>query len=98
MGREKAAPPGKGALPGVLGFTGGRSRRGKSVMDVNLLAGALAGLVLSALLVTSRAECADFLLAPVSERDRWAPPVSGFVTGTGLFIAVASLWLLRALV
>lgn len=67
-------------------------------MDVNLLAGALAGLVLSALLVTSRAECADFLLAPVSERDRWAPPVSGFVTGTGLFIAVASLWLLRALV
>ena len=33
-------------------------------MDVNLLAGALAGLVLSALLVTSRAECADFLLAP----------------------------------
>lgn len=67
-------------------------------MDVNLLAGALAGLVLSALLVTSRAECADFLLAPVSERERWAPPVSGFVTGTGLFIAVASLWLLRALV
>ena len=54
-------------------------------MDVNLLAGALAGLVLSALLVTSRAECAEFLLAPVAERDRWEPPVSGFVTGTGLF-------------
>lgn len=67
-------------------------------MDVNLLAGALAGLVLSALLVTSRAECADFLLTSLAERERWAPPVSGFVTGTGLFIAVASLWLLRVVV
>jgi hypothetical protein len=67
-------------------------------MDVNLLAGALAGLVLSALLVTSRAECAEFLLSPVSERERWTPPVSGFVTGTGLFIAVASLWLLRVVI
>lgn len=65
-------------------------------MDVNMLAGALAGLVLSALLVTSRTECAEFLLTSISERDRWAPPVSGFITGTGLFIAVASLWLLGA--
>lgn len=65
-------------------------------MDVNMLAGAMAGLVLSALLVTSRGDCAAFLLAPVSEPDRWAPPVSGFITGTGLFIAVASLWLLGA--
>lgn len=67
-------------------------------MDVNLLAGALAGLVLSALLVSSRAECAEFLLAPVNERERWTPSVSGFVTGTGLFIAVASLWLLRVVI
>jgi hypothetical protein len=67
-------------------------------MDVNMLAGALAGLVLSALLVTSRSECADFLLAPVAEPERWAPPVSGFVTGTGLFIAGASLWLLRTVI
>ena len=65
-------------------------------MDVNMLAGALAGLVLSALLVTSRTECVQFLLAPVSEPDRWAPPVAGFITGTGLFIAVASLWLIGA--
>ncbi|MFN8640693.1 MAG: hypothetical protein U0802_03175 [Candidatus Binatia bacterium] len=64
-------------------------------MDVNVLAGALAGLVLSALLVSSRSECAAFLLATVAERERWAPPVSGFVTGTGLFIAAASLWMLH---
>ena len=65
-------------------------------MDVNILAGALAGLVLSALLVSSRSECVEFLLAPVDEPDRWAPPVAGFITGTGLFIAVASLWMLGA--
>jgi len=82
----------------VLGSGGRLLIKGDREMDVNLLAGALAGLVLSALLVTSRAECAEFLLAPVAERDRWEPPVSGFVTGTGLFIAVASLWLLRAFV
>ncbi len=63
-------------------------------MDMNMLAGALAGLVLSALLMTSHGECAEFLLSPVDNRERWAPPVSGFVTGTGIFIAAASLWML----
>lgn len=63
-------------------------------MDVNMLAGSLAGLVLSALLVTSHGECAAFLLSPVTDRERWAPPVAGFVTGTGIFIAAASFWML----
>lgn len=59
-----------------------------------MLAGALAGLVLSGLLVTSHGDCAAFLLSPVSNRERWVPPVAGFVTGTGIFIAAASLWIL----
>lgn len=67
-------------------------------MDAHMLAGALGGLVLSTLLLSSQSECAAFLLAPVAERERWAPPVAGFVTGTALFIAAASLWMLRTVI
>jgi hypothetical protein len=65
-------------------------------MDVNVLLGAVTGLMLSGLLVTSRHECAEWLLASSDSAQRWTPPISGAVTGTGIFIASASLWLLLA--
>lgn len=63
-------------------------------MGLDVLLGACAGLVLSALLVTSRDECADWVLAQVDGPKGWSPPVAGAVTGTGIFFAAASLWLL----
>ena len=63
-------------------------------MDVNMLMGAVTGLMLSALLVVSRQECAHWVLEQVDGSDHWTPPLAGFFTGTGIFIAIASLWLL----
>jgi len=63
-------------------------------MDVNVLMGAGTGLMLSALLVASRQECAHWVLAQVDGGEHWTPPLAGFVTGTAIFIAAASLWLL----
>ena len=63
-------------------------------MDVNMLMGAGTGLMLSALLGASRQECAHWVLAKFDAADHWTPPIAGFVTGTGIFIALASLWLL----
>jgi hypothetical protein len=63
-------------------------------MDVNAMLGACAGLALSALLVTAREDCAQWVLARLDGSQRWSPPVSGAVTGTGIFFAVASLWVL----
>jgi hypothetical protein len=63
-------------------------------MDVDVLLGACAGLLLSALLVTCRDECARWVVAQVDGSQRWTPPLSGAVTGTGIFFAIASLWLL----
>jgi hypothetical protein len=63
-------------------------------MDMNALLGACAGLTLSALLVTARNDCAAWVLARMDGSQRWTPPVSGAVTGTGIFFAAASLWVL----
>jgi hypothetical protein len=63
-------------------------------MDVEMLLGACAGLLLSALLVTTREDCARWVLAQVEGPAKWTPPVSGFLTGTGVFFAIASFWLL----
>lgn len=63
-------------------------------MDVNMLLGAGTGLMLSALLVASRQDCAQWVLAQVDGAQEWSPPIAGFITGTGIFIAIASLWLL----
>jgi hypothetical protein len=63
-------------------------------MDVNMVLGAFTGLMLSALLVLSRQDCARWVLAHVEGSENWSPPIAGFVTGTGIFIAAASLWLL----
>ena len=64
------------------------------MMDVNMLLGACTGLMLSALLVVSRQDCARWVLNRVDGSEHWWPPIAGFVTGTGIFIAAASLWLL----
>jgi len=59
-----------------------------------MLMGAVTGLMLSAMLVVSRQECAHWVLEQVDGSDHWTPPLAGFFTGTGIFIAIASLWLL----
>jgi hypothetical protein len=63
-------------------------------MTADVLLGACSGLMLSALLIVSCQECARWLLAQVDGPDTWTPPVSGAVTGTGIFFAIASIWLL----
>ena len=63
-------------------------------MDVNMLMGAGTGLVLSALLVASRQDCAQWVLSRLDGGEQWSPPIAGFVTGTGIFIAAASIWML----
>lgn len=83
-GRHGRAIPGRQINRGLVG------------MDVNVLMGAVTGLMLSGLLVTSRQECAQWLLPATASAQRWTPPISGAVTGTGIFIASASLWLLLA--
>jgi hypothetical protein len=63
-------------------------------MNVSTLLGAGAGLMLGVLLVTSRDECARWVLARVDGSGRWTPPLSGAVTGTGIFFGLASVWVL----
>ena len=63
-------------------------------MDLSALLGAAAGLTLGALLVASRDDCARWVLAQVDGSRRWTPPLSGAVTGTGIFFGLASIWLL----
>lgn len=63
-------------------------------MDANTLIGAFAGLTLSALLVAARNDCAYWLIAQIDGPKQWAAPVSGAVTGTAIFFAAASIWLL----
>ncbi|MGH7785461.1 MAG: hypothetical protein ACRERC_01265 [Candidatus Binatia bacterium] len=66
-------------------------------MEVDAVLGACAGLMLSALLVVSRDDCARWVLTRLDgaqDWTDWTPPLSGAVTGTGIFFAAASLWLL----
>jgi predicted CDP-diglyceride synthetase/phosphatidate cytidylyltransferase len=63
-------------------------------MQLDAVLGACAGLMLSALLVVSREDCAQWVLARLDGAERFGPPVSGAVTGTGIFFAIASVWLL----
>ena len=65
-------------------------------MQLDAVLGACAGLMLSALLIMSREDCAHWVLAQFegSRSRQLTPPVSGAVTGTGIFFAIASLWLL----
>lgn len=66
-------------------------------MEVDAVLGACAGLMLSALLVASRDDCARWVLSRIDGAQHWTPPLSGAVTGTGIFFAAASLWLLGRL-
>jgi len=63
-------------------------------MDFSALLGAAAGLMLGGLLVVSREDCAQWVLARVDASQWWTPPLSGAVTGTGIFFGLASMWLL----
>ena len=63
-------------------------------MTADMLMGACAGLMLSVLLILSCQDCARWLLAQVDGPEDWTPPVSGALTGTGIFFAIASIWLL----
>ncbi len=64
------------------------------VMQLDAVLGAFAGLMLSGLLIMSREDCAQWVLAHFEGSPQLSPPVSGAVTGTGIFFAIASLWLL----
>jgi len=64
-------------------------------MHLDAVLGACAGLMLSALLIMSREDCAQWVLAQFEGSGQLRPPVSGAVTGTGIFFAIASLWLLN---
>lgn len=63
-------------------------------MQLDAVLGGTAGLMLSALLIVSREDCAQWVLARFSGSQQLSPPVSGAVTGTGIFFAIASVWLL----
>jgi len=63
-------------------------------MQLDAVLGACAGLMLSALLIMSREDCAHGVLAQFEGSRQLTPPVSGAVTGTGICFASASLWLL----
>jgi len=74
--------------------TAARLLSGVQMDHISALLGGGAGLTLGALLVASRDDCARWVLTQIDGSRSWTPPLSGAVTGTGIFFGLASVWVL----